>query len=119
MFSGDGGPAIEQIPGLQNSGIWLAMVFGIGIAEGSRVARGWSDPSLEGHFFQKLKPNYVPGDLGFDPLGLKPTSPSELREMQTKELQNGRLAMIGAAGFLAQEAVTGQTWGTQWGVPEM
>jgi Chlorophyll A-B binding protein len=28
--------------------------------------------------------------------------------MQTKELQNGRLAMIAAAGFLAQEAVNGK-----------
>ena len=27
--------------------------------------------------------------------------------MQTKELQNGRLAMLAAAGFMAQEAVTG------------
>jgi len=119
LFSGDGGPAIEQIPGLQNYGIWLAMLFGIGIAEGSRVARGWNDPTLPDHFFQKLKPDYTPGDLGFDPLGLKPTNAAELREMQTKELQNGRLAMIGAAGFLAQEAVTGETWGTQWGVPSM
>ena len=25
------------------------------------------------------------------------------------------LAMIAAAGFLAQEAVTGQTWGAAWG----
>jgi len=28
--------------------------------------------------------------------------------MQTKELQNGRLAMLAAAGFLAQEAVDGK-----------
>ena len=28
--------------------------------------------------------------------------------MQTKELQNGRLVMLAAAGFLAQEAVDGQ-----------
>jgi len=33
--------------------------------------------------------------------------------MQTKELQNGRLAMLAAAGFMAQEAVTGTTWGAQ------
>ena len=38
--------------------------------------------------------------------------------MQTKELQNGRLGMIAAAGFLAQEAVTDQTWGTYWGLPD-
>ena len=34
--------------------------------------------------------------------------------MQTKELQNGRLAMLAAAGFMAQEAVTGDTWGAYW-----
>jgi hypothetical protein len=30
--------------------------------------------------------------------------------MQEKELNNGRLGMIAAAGFMAQEAVTGTTW---------
>jgi len=41
-------------------------------------------------------------------LGLAPSDPAEFAEMQTKELQNGRLAMIAAAGFLAQEAVNGK-----------
>ena len=64
---------------------------------------------------QALKPEYYPGDLGFDPLGLKPTDPAELREMQEKELSHCRLAMLAAATFLLQEAVTGQTWGAVWG----
>ena len=53
----------------------------------------------------------MPGEIGFDPLGLKPEDPAELRIMQEKELSHGRLAMLAAAGFLAQEAVTGATWG--------
>jgi hypothetical protein len=52
--------------------------------------------------------DYYPGDIGFDPLGLKPEDPEELNLMITKELQNGRLAMLAAAGFLAQEAVDGK-----------
>ena len=36
------------------------------------------------------------GDFGFDPLGLKPDDPDELNELQTKEHNNGQLAMIGA-----------------------
>jgi len=115
LFGADGGPAISQMPSLP-AGIWIAMIFGVGIAEGVRVARGWNDPSLPDHFFQKLKPSYYPGDLGWDPLGLKPTTESELREMQTKELQNGRLAMLAAAGFMAQEAATGTTWGDAFGI---
>jgi light-harvesting complex I chlorophyll a/b binding protein 1 len=43
-----------------------------------------------------------------DPLGLKPSDPEEFAEMSTKELQNGRLAMIGVAGMVAQELVNGQ-----------
>ena len=60
----------------------------------------------EGEFaFQQLKEDYYPGDIGFDPLGLKPEDPEEYAAIQTKELQNGRLAMLGAAGMIAQELV--------------
>ena len=57
-----------------------------------------------------LRPGYVPGQIGFDPLGLAPTDPKEFRLMQEKELAHARLGMIASAGFLAQEAVTKQTW---------
>ena len=50
----------------------------------------------------------VAGDVGFDPLGLKPSDPKEFANMQAKELSNGRLAMIAVAGFCAQELVNGQ-----------
>ncbi len=52
-----------------------------------------------------LKEDYIPGDLGFDPLGIKPKTEEELDVMKTKELNNGRLAMIGIAGMLVQELV--------------
>jgi len=54
-----------------------------------------------------IKSDHTPGDLGFDPLGLKPTDPAELAEMQTKELNNGRLAMIAIAGMVGQELANG------------
>jgi len=112
LFSGDGGPAIEQIPGLP-PWVWFVMTLGIGAAEASRIQIGWANPYESMDNVQTLKPEYYPGDLGFDPLGLKPEDPAELRIMQEKELSHGRIAMIAAAGFLAQEAVTGKTWGEQ------
>jgi len=54
-----------------------------------------------------IRSDHVPGDLGFDPLNLKPTDPEELKTMQTKELNNGRLAMLAAAGMVVQELATG------------
>merc|ERR1711869_50155 len=38
----------------------------------------------------------------------KPTPPAELKDLQTKELNNGRLAMIAIAGMIVQELVTGK-----------
>ena len=36
----------------------------------------------EGEFsFQQLKEDYYPGDVGFDPLGLKPEDPAAYAEM--------------------------------------
>merc|ERR1719366_5437 len=59
-----------------------------------------------------IRTDYASGDLGFDPLGLKPTDPAELKEMQTKELNNGCLAMIAAAGMIVQELATGNKLAT-------
>ena len=115
LFSADGGPAIQQIPQLP---IWLwgAMLAGIGYAEQVRIAKGFQklDPATQ-TASQSLRDGYMPGELGFDPLGLAPEDPAEFRLMQEKELSHGRLAMIAAMGFLAQETVTGQTWGAFWG----
>jgi hypothetical protein len=55
-----------------------------------------------------LRDSYYPGDIGFDPLGLKPKSAEEFASMQAKELSNGRLAMFAAAGMCVQEIVTGK-----------
>ena len=54
-----------------------------------------------------LNDDYYPGDIKFDPLGLKPDTPEEFAEMATKELQQGRLAMLAVSGFVAQELVNG------------
>merc|ERR1719231_1286555 len=113
LFSADGGPAIEQIPQLP-PWLWFGMTLGIGIAETTRVQIGWANPyeDASGKIgranaanVQKLRDDYAPGQLGFDPLGLAPTDPAEFRIMQEKELSHGRLAMLAAAGFMAQEAV--------------
>merc|ERR1711906_19362 len=57
-------------------------------------------------WLSKLNDGYYPGDIGFDPLGLKPTDAKEFATMQEKELSNGRLAMLAAAGMIVQEQIT-------------
>merc|ERR1740138_1874281 len=47
--------------------------------------------------------NDMPGDYGFDPLGLYPKDKAGQMEMQTKEIKNGRLAMVAIVAFAAQE----------------
>jgi light-harvesting complex I chlorophyll a/b binding protein 1 len=52
----------------------------------------------------------IPGDHGFDPFGWAPKDPAALQVMKTKEILNGRLAMIAIVGFYAQLKVTGHIW---------
>ena len=117
LFNGISGPAVDMIPQLPVP-LWFGMTLAIGIAETVRIQAGWANPYEGMDNVQRLKPEYTPGDLGFDPLGLKPTDPAELRIMQEKELSHGRLGMLAAAGFLAQEAVTDKTWAFTDGAEE-
>ena len=52
-----------------------------------------------------MKDSYIVGDLGFDPLGF---NGKDSKDLQTKEINNGRLAMLAVAGIVAQELVTGE-----------
>jgi hypothetical protein len=50
----------------------------------------------------------APGDYRFDPLGLSLSGPPEMiREMQEKELANGRTAILAFSGILTQSVLTG------------
>jgi hypothetical protein len=51
-------------------------------------------------------PNYVAGDLGFDPFGVYPKEKEGQEWMQLAEIKNGRLAMIAIFAFAVQEFVT-------------
>jgi hypothetical protein len=52
------------------------------------------------------------GDLGFDPLNLQvklgyAADPEKFKDIQLKELKNGRLAILGTSALLLQEYVSG------------
>jgi hypothetical protein len=95
--------AFQQTP-LQT--FWPAVVSAIAIPETLYVLNFNEGGDEEGPW--SMRTDRVAGDIGFDPLGLKPTDPEKLKNVQTKELNNGRLAMLAAAGMVAQELATGQ-----------
>jgi len=104
------GPANDQLGKLPLP-VLLLLGASIGFVEYRRAVVGWVEPDFapESNSLWTLRDNYYPGDIGFDPLGLKPQDATEFANMQTKELQNGRLAMLGVAGMCAQELVNHKT----------
>jgi light-harvesting complex I chlorophyll a/b binding protein 1 len=106
----DIGPAIRHLDEVRavSPFFFELLAFTIGILEFNRAVKGWTAPGDVLGTGRTLKPDYFPGDVGFDPLGLAPEDPDEFLELHTKELQNGRLAMLGWAGMVAQELVNGK-----------
>lgn len=56
---------------------------------------------------RKQQESPMGGDLGFDPLGLKPSGDEAWERVQLRELKNGRLAMFAILGMIVQEHITG------------
>jgi hypothetical protein len=106
----DIGPAIRHLDEVRAAAPFFFEILAIviGSLELNRAIKGWTSPGDVLGSGRTLKENYYPGDIDFDPLNLKPEDPEEFAVMQTKELQNGRLAMIGVAGMVAQELVNGK-----------
>jgi len=71
------------------------------ISEFSSMIRGWENPLTKPF---ALKEDYQPGDFGLT-FGV---TDEKMGEQMDKELNNGRLAMIGILGMMAQELATQQ-----------
>merc|ERR1712194_836096 len=106
--SRDIGPAIRHLDEVRASTPFFfeILAVAIGAAEFGRSLKGWATPGNSDSVV--LKEGYYPGDIGFDPLGLKPDNFEDFSAMSTKELQHGRLAMLAVAGIVAQELVNGK-----------
>mmetsp|Transcript_23340 Transcript_23340/g.38893 ORF Transcript_23340/g.38893 Transcript_23340/m.38893 type:complete len:210 (-) Transcript_23340:115-744(-) len=105
------GPAIYQFQQADDlvRYFWVGVLFFIALIEGQNILSGWESPAeASGKGVADLKEDYINGDLGFDPLSLMPEDEEAFDTMRTKELQNGRLAMLGVAGMVAQELVNGK-----------
>jgi len=82
------------------SGMLMMGIIIAGYLEGKAIISGevfWNSEKPEG---------YVPGNYGFDPLGLY-TKRGDKMTMETAEIKNGRLAMIAISAFAFQECATG------------
>merc|ERR1712224_1134032 len=81
------GPAITHL-GQVPQGFWVLLTIFIA-AENKRAVVGWVSPS-DTPVDQPglLRDDYYPGDVGFDPLNLRPEDPEEFNIMATKELQH-------------------------------
>ncbi|KAL3918735.1 MAG: hypothetical protein SGILL_004096 [Bacillariaceae sp.] len=95
--------ATDRNPNVLNGGLdkvngwyWAAILSAATFIDLYQINRANSDD-----------PEYFPGNLDFDPLGLYPKEKTAQLEMQAKEIRNGRLAMIAVSGFVAQEFVQG------------
>lgn len=96
-----------------NQGVALfpaLLIIGLECISAVAIFRNSKDPTKN----FELTDEYLPGDVlapigyTFDPLGLKPKDPEAFLEMQTKELNNGRVAMLAVLIFFIQEALSGE-----------
>lgn len=101
-------PAMEQMT--HRAGIFefsalpvntqLCFLTAVAAYEFQFMLNGWKNPYTNSF---ELQDNYQPGDAGFRLQDLTDEASATLMD---KELNNGRLAMIGFLGIMAQELVT-------------
>lgn len=106
------GPAIRHLDLLDEKFPEFGEIFILLCAfiEGWSIVNKWEPREVTRSLKRaaRLRDDSEPGDLGWDPLGWYPSDPTEQAIIKTKELQNGRLAMLAVAGIAAQELLDGK-----------
>lgn len=90
-------------PTVVGASAMLQIVFWMGVLE------FWTNKGNVTMETMFTDPARVPGNLGFDPMGLsKGKSEAEMAALQLKEIKNGRLAMLAIGGMIHHNWVTGE-----------
>lgn len=82
---------------------WLTplLLSTIGFTEFQTINRGWEMIESKEQIAE-LKEDYIPGDLGLDPFKVAKDT-EKFKDFRTKELNNGRLAMISVILIIVQQ----------------
>jgi light-harvesting complex I chlorophyll a/b binding protein 1 len=106
------GPAIRHLDLLDAEFPEFGEIFILLCAfiEGWTIVNKWEPRSETKNLnrLARLREDTEPGEYNWDPLEWYPTDPAEQRSIKTKELQNGRVAMLAVAGIFAQELIDGK-----------
>merc|ERR1719277_341959 len=110
LFGGDiDVPALQAFSKIEPSYFWpavLALTGGIELITGVGWAEDYDsgDRTDLGRSAPELKAGLEPGNIGFDPLGLKGKfAPEDFYGIRERELAHCRLAMIATLGMIMQE----------------
>lgn len=107
MLSGGPATVVDQFHQLEDvdHDIGFLILFIGSLAEIRNINNGWDkiEETLARPKIAGLRDDYVTGNNDYDPLKLCPDDDADsFIDMRTRELNNGRLAMIGVAGAIAQ-----------------
>merc|ERR1711924_355167 len=86
---------------------WVSVVLFAGAVEALSEYKKGQAKAADSQWM--LTGSYIPGDLGFDPLGpytIFGKSESGKMLMETAEIKNGRLAMLAITIYALEEAIT-------------
>jgi len=90
-------------PAAAGAAAMYQIVFGLGCWE---FWTNKGDVTMETMFSD---PNRVPGEFGFDPMGMSKNKSAEDKEkFQLQEIKNGRLAMLAIGGMIHHNWITGE-----------
>ena len=105
-----GAPALlsdGRSPSILNGGLVAGPVPAFLLATAAAI--GYLDVQAEAKKAEYPASDWIPGYYGFDPLNIVGgMSPLAVKNMQAKEVNNGRLAMVAVVAYVVQEAMTGE-----------
>ena len=99
-------PAIHEFDKLPEN-IQYLIISSMFVSEFSSMIHGWKNPFIkenDKNYYFKLNEDYQPGDYGFSLV--EDLTDEKSITLLNKELNNGRLAMIGSLGVIVQELIT-------------